>query len=289
MKKKTIFLMLFLALLYLDIRAQTIPIYMSTDANISVFAGYFAKRQNTNENGNWLGAYADIPLVKSWDGGWNLGVWANYASSTWQSNLQRYSARNQDISLGLQGGHYSENFSYTHSFYGGLVIGYKHSSDKGFTQSKKYEAESVQTDHLISANLNLNIIKYSGFRQYFLPRTQLTISGQIAMNSYRKLKEQDKEWKEVLPWNKAMLETTLKQSVADIPLDYDYTLFLQPKVGVNYNYYHGDKSTPYSFLIELAMHRIAKDDFLSLVWMQKFYPDHDLGIFMISINVLKLK
>lgn len=285
MKKPILF---FLLVFLWGIGKGQSPSPIGKDANLVLYAGYFAKRQNTNNNGYWLGSYADIPLVKSYTGQWNMSAWANYAHSYWTDNMAQYDSKTDDLSIGLGTGYYGENFSYTHSFYGGLAIGYKHSQEEGGMDSRKYKSFSIQRDDMLSTSLNLNLIKYSGFRPYFLPRTQLIINGQIPLLSHKKLSENNGHWKEVKPWNKGMCEITLKESIADIPLGYDYASFLQPKVGLHYSHYSAGDPNVYAFSLEFSFHRAGKDDFLSISWMQKFHPDKDIGIIMMHLNVLKL-
>lgn len=265
------------------------PSPIGKDANIVGYAGYFAKRQNTNNNGNWLGVYADLPLFKSTMGDVNLGLWTNYSHSYWTDNLAQYESKSQDFSLGLLTGYYGENFSYTHSFFGGLALGYKHSKETGVTDTKKYGSTGIQKDDLLVGTINLNLIKYSGFRMYLLPRTQLVFNFQTSLSSFKELSENEQKFRQVEAWDKASLDISLKQSIVDIALGYEYSTFLQPKVGIQYFHYTAGERDVFGTILEISLHHVYRDDFLSIIWMQKFHAKHDLGIFMVSLNLLKLK
>ena len=291
MRAATFFLLIILMTLTSTLCAQ--PITMSRDANLSLFSGYFAKRQNTNNNGYWLGAYGDLPLFRSPAEKWNFGIWGVYAHSNWTDNLAQYQAKTNEFALGFNGGYYSEYFSFSHAFYGGLAIGYKNSRETGQVETKKYHSLGRQIDHLIVGNLNLNLMKISGYRPRLLPRTQLTLAGQISVSAQKTLSENDKPAEAVEYWEKNYGEITLKQSVVDISLNRAGSVFLQPKIGVQYSHYQAGDPDVYSYLAELAFHKAAADDFLSLTFAQKFYPGakeqkKDYLFIMININMLKL-
>lgn len=287
MKTHKTFLFLAVMVLPLALLAQSVPI--SRNANLSVFTGYFAKRQNTNNNGYWVGAYGDLPLYRSSRENFNFGIWGLYAHSKWTDNLAQYSAVINDYALGFNGGYYDEFFSFAHAFYGGIAIGYKYSSEIGQVEKRDYTSIGQQRDHILTGNINLNLLKSSGYHPRFLPRTQLIFSGQISLNAQKVLSENDKPEREVDCWNKNYYEITLKQSIVDISLNRLESVFLQPKIGVQYSHYVAGDPDVYSYFAEIAFHKVGADDFLSLTFSQKFYPGtKDLLFIMLNLNILKL-
>ena len=287
--KKKLCLMIILLSGAIIASAQS-PTPIGRHSNLSIFSGYFAKQQNSNNNGSWIGVYGDIPLYRSLSEEWNISAWGVYTRSEWTNNMAPYSSKTQDFSLGLSTGKYEEFLSYTHSFYGGLAVGYKHSKEIGRVEKKKYSSESQQRDHLLVGNLNLNLMKYSGYHPYFLPRTQLVISGQYALDAQKTLSENGKPALPNKPWNKSFLEITLKQSLWDIPLGMNQNVFLQPKIGGQFSrYFDGEERNSYGPLIELALHKASNDDFLSLTLMHKHQGrGNDYLFIMLSLNLLKI-
>jgi len=285
---KIIFLLLLAFLLPLATKAQA-PISISRHANLSIFSGYYAKRQNAHNNGYWIGAYGDLPIYRSLSERWNLGFWGLYVHSKWTDNLNCYTSSSNDFAVGLNTGYYEELFSNTHSFFAGLAIGYKNSRETGKVEKKKYFSSSQQLDHSLVANLNLNLMKVSGYHPRLFPRTQLTLSCQLSFDSQKDLSENGLTNIEVEPWNKGNYEAMLKQSIVDIPLNSSESFFLQPKIGMQYSHYLAGDPNAYVWTVELAWHKIAADDFLSLSLMQKFYPGKDYLFLMVNINILKLK
>ncbi len=284
--KKIIFLLLVAASLAPPgmAPAQT-PMSLGKDANLSLFSGYYAKRQNTNENGNWLGVYADIPVFHSKNEKWNTGIWSLYNVSVWTDNLGPYTSHSKEFALGANGGIYDEYFSYVHTFYGGLAVGYENVQEIGRVNKKKYSSKSRQADDLLTGSINLNLMKYSGFRPSLFPRTQLVFNGQISLNSKKTLSENELPFKSVKTWNKGFYEATLKQSVVDIPVA---VLFLQPKVGAQYSHYLKGNPDEYAYSFEISIHKAYTDDFFSVSVMQKFSMNRDYLFIVININLLKL-
>ncbi len=270
--------------------AQT-PNPIGRHSNLSVFSGYFAKQQNSNNNGSWIGIYGDLPLYRSLSEEWNVSAWGVYSASEWTNNMAPYVSKTQDFSLGLSTGKYEEFFSYTHSFYGGLAVGYKHSKEIGRVEKKKYSSEGIQKDHLLVGNLNLNLMKYSGYHPYLFPRTQLVLSGQYALDAQKTLSENGQSALPNKPWNKGFLETTLKQSLWDIPLGMNQNTFLQPKIGGQFSrYFDGEERNSYGPIIEMSLHKAGNDDFLSLTLMHKHQGQgNDYLFIMLNLNLLKLK
>ncbi len=266
------------------------PTPISRQANLSVFSGYFAKRQNTNNNGHWLGVYGDIPLYRSPAENWNVSLYGLYVQSQWTDNLGPYSAKTRDFAAGLSTGYYSEFFSFTHAFYGALALGYKNSRETGEVKKKKYNSLGKQRDHLLTGSLNLNLIKYSGFRPRLLPRTQLVFSWQTPLNAEKTLSANGEPANIVNTWNKGYQEIALKQSLVDIPLGYAQNYFLQPKIGYQYSHYQaGVNKNAHAPLFELALHKDGQDDFFTVTVMQKFNGQSDNFFIYCSINLLKIK
>lgn len=276
-------------ILPLAIRAQS-PTPIGRNSNLTIFSGYFAKRQNTNNNGYWVGAYGDFPVYRSTAESWNLGFWGLYVHSQWIDNLNCYKSNTNDLAIGFNGGYYGEFFSNIHSFYGGFALGYKYSREIGKVEKKKYYSDSQQDDQALVANINLNLMKVSGYRPKLFPRSQLILSCQIPFSANKNISENGVTSFTVDPWNKSYYEATLKQSLVDIPLNYLQSVFLQPKIGIQYSHYEAGDPNAYAWSVELAFHKAAADDFLSLSLMQKFYPGQKDYIFlMINLNLLKLK
>ncbi len=288
MKTKLMILFLAMIILPLIMPAQT-PTPIGRHANLSLFSGYFAKRQNTNNNGYWLGAYGDLPFFRSQNEKFNFGLWGLYAHSKWGDNLAQYDATTNDFAFGLNGGYYSEYLSPFHAFYIGAGIGCKYSNEIGKVEKKKYFSEGKQEDFALVGNINLNLLKSSGYHPRLFPRTQLVISGQMSLSAKKNLSENGKADTIADAWKKNYAEITLKQSLVDIPLNYSGSVFLQPKLGVQYDHFQAGDPYAYAYLVEIAFHKESADDFLSLVFMQKFYPgDKDYLFVMLNINILKL-
>ncbi len=284
--RKLILIILLLAALPLLMLAQS-PSTIGRNANLSIFAGYYAQRQNSNSNGNWIGVYGDVPLYRSASESWNFGIWGLYAKSKWTNNLGPYTSTSNDFALGFNGGYYSEFFSYKHNFYSGLAIGYKRSKEIGIVEKRHYQSEGHQTDDMIVGNINLNLMKYSGYRPHLLPRTQLILIGQSSLHASKVLSENDSLFKTISPWDKGYVELIFKQSIFDIPLGYAQSYFLQPKVGAQYSRYQAGDPNAYAYLVELSLHKAYTDDLLSITFMQKFSPGKDYLFIMLNVNLLK--
>lgn len=266
------------------------PQPMSRFANLSLFTGYFAKQQNSNENGSWLGAYGDIPLYRSPSERWNISLWGVYSKSEWTNNMAPYKSHSQDIALGLSTGYYNEFFSYKHSLYSGFAVGYKNSQENGEVQKRSYHAVSSQRDDFLVGSMNLNLIKFSGYHYYLLPRMQLIVNGQKSLQAKKTWQENDKPDTLVQAWNKGFIETTLKLSLVDIPVNQRQSVFLQPKIGGQFShYFDGQDRNAYGPLIELALHKAGNDDFLSLTLMHKHQGEgNDYLFVMLNANLLKI-
>ena len=139
-------------------------------------------------------------------------------------------------------------------------------------------------------NINLNLMKYSGYHPYFLPRTQLVLSGQYALNAQKTLSENGKPALLNKVWDKSFLELTLKQSLWDIPLGMNRNTFLQPKIGGQFSrYFDGNERDSYGPLVELALHKSGNDDFFSLTLMHKHQGQgNDYLFLMFSLNLMKI-
>lgn len=269
-------------------RAQNVS-SISKDANLSLFSGYFAKKQNTNNNGYWSGLYGDLPLIKSADNAWNIGLYGLYVRSAWQDNMTQYSSTSDAFALGINTGYYNEFLSYTHSLYLGLSLGYKHVQEIGQVDKIDYLSESIQRNHLLTGSINFNLIKYSGYHENLLPRLQLIVNVEKSLKALKVLSENNNPNIKVPAWNQNYYEIMLKESIYDLPLNYSGTVFLQPKVGGMYSHYTTGNPDAYSLILEISLHREYQDDFLSLSVMQKWNPNSGEYLFaMINLNLLKL-
>lgn len=279
MKKITIFL--FFVFWVASVSAQN---SISRNANLSLFSGYLAKRQNINNYAYYYGAYADYPLFKGTK--YNFGVWGVYSSSTFNENLTLYKALTKELAGGFNGGLYLEGSGIT-SFYGGLAVGYKYSREIGEVNKTKYFSKSRQSDQMIVSNLNLNLFR--NISNWF-PRTQLIISGQKPFSSEKFLSENGKPDSIVAEWNKGFYEAYLKQSIVDIPLNLSGELLLEPKLGLAYHHYDAGFPEAISLIGEIALKRLSSDDFLTLSCQYKSYPGKNTNyiVYGISVNILRL-
>ncbi|MCF7860215.1 hypothetical protein K9M09_01175 [Patescibacteria group bacterium] len=286
--KKYVFFLVLLMLISVIPRAQNVsPI--SRDANLSLFAGYFAKKQNVNNNGYWIGAYGDVPLRKSVNRAWNIGLYGLYVQSVWQDNLSQYSSKSDAFAIGMNTGYYNEFFSYTHTLYLGFALGYKHVQEIGRVDKKNYFSEGIQQDHLLAGSINFNLMKYSGYHERFLPRLQIIVSAEKSLNALKVLSENDAPNVRVDAWNRNYYEATAKQSIYDIPLSYSGSVFLQPKVAGVYSHYLAGDPDAYGLILEISFHRDYQDDFLSLSVMQKWNSNGGEYLFaMLNLNLLKI-
>jgi hypothetical protein len=283
--KFLLFLPIFISTILMGHAQSVSPI--SRDANISLFSGYFAKKQNTNNNGYWYGAYSDIPIHKSASQAWNISLYGLYAKSNWIDNLAPYTSNTDAFSLGINTGYYDEYFSYIHTIYLGFSLGYKYLQEIGETNKPNYMSESIKQDHGIMGSVNFNLLKYSGYHEYLFPRLQLIFTAEKYFNSLKVLNENNSGNVKINHWNKNYYEIILKQSIVDIPLSYMQTMFLQPKLGFQYG--QSTDNTVYAAILECSLHREYKDDFLSVSIIQKWNSSGDIFyIAMINLNLLKL-
>lgn len=282
-----LFLPIILLLVNLPTRAQGVsPI--SKDANLSLFSGYFAKQQNANNKGYWYGAYGDMPLIKSQENDWNLGLYGLYAKSVWMDNLAPYRASTDAVSLGLNTGYYNEYFSYRHTMYLGFSLGYKYLQEVGEVDKLDYKSRSVQQDHGLAGSVNFNLLKYSGYHERLFPRLQVIFTAEKYFKTIKVLNENETVNIKTVPWQKDYYEVMLKQSIADIPTSYTSAVFIQPKIGVQYSHYMAGDPDSYGLLLELSLHKEHQDDFLSVSVMQKWNSSGDaIYIAMISMNLMK--
>jgi len=294
MMKKIVILVIVWILMSCALSAQ-ITTMQSRYANLVLFSGYFAQQQNTNCNGNWFGAYADLPLYRSPMETFNFGLWGLYSQSTWKDNTTSYKSISDDFCLGLNTGYYNQNFTWTHSLFTGIAIGYRHSSEEVNIETKKNNYQSVQNDGMATFNFNINLLKQTGLYPNLFPRMQLVFNGQKVCETDKEELLNNKLTKidESKIWNKGMYEILFKQSVCDIPLGYQQSVFLQPKVGYQFGNYTGPNYN--AWLVEFALKKQYQDDFFSISVMQKYYQpeikgNHSKGYFflMANLNIIQI-
>ena len=280
--KKNIFICLLFALTV----SATAQNSLSRDANVSVFGGYSFKIQNTNNNGQYGGIYADCPIGK--DSLWNIGVWGLYSHFSFKDNLVFYKSQTSEMAGGLNGGYYKENFLPRYAFYGGLAVGYKYSREIGRVDKVDYSSEGLQTDNLVVAYLNLNLNKVVQYGLF--PRTQLVVNWQEPFLSDKTLSENNLASKTDTVWNKGYCEVTLKQSICDILISSRNKIFAQPKLGFSSAIYKKGFPTSVGALAEISLKRGLDDDFFSVYCMVKDYPGKktDNIIIGFSLNLMRL-
>jgi len=251
--------------------------YFKDKINVSLFGGYFAERQNTNNNGNYYGVYADYLILKTWNG-WSLGPYIISNRSEFVRNMIPYESRSLEIGGGMTLGYYSEFFTASHQMFTGLSLGYKHIDENGESLvtggPKKGHYVGEQTDHLLTSSLNANLLKdNSVMRPDLLPRTQLIVNFQIPLQA-----EKRAYWnEEMIPdstyqaWDKTFFDIFVKQSLVNWP--WGNKVYCSPKAIAYYSYSYGAAANSRNFYAigqEISWHKPGKDDFLSINLLYKF-------------------
>lgn len=261
MKKKILFFLFFVGL------ACSSSAQFRNDANISFFTGAYAAQKNGNNNGGWYGMYFDYLGLKT-PSNWKFGFCALASQSKFKSNERRttYDGSSTDFGAGLSLGKYTESLFPNFAGYFGTNLMFKDNKDAGEGETA-YDNGSLgrysmtQEDLMLSAELNINILKKTG---NLFPRTQLRLLFQKPLSS-----ERSAFWNEMpigsTPWNKTSFQGEFKQSLFQFG---NQTLF-EPKVVINYQHYEGDGSNWWALGPEFALKKKGFDNFLSVYFLVK--------------------
>lgn len=250
---------------------------ISRYANFSVFGGYGAQQENIGNNFHFVGAYADYPFFRGPI--FNFGIFGVYSTSTFKNNLSLYSAITNEAAGGLNTGVYLEGNGIT-SFYGGIGVGYKFSQETGRINKTTYWSKSVQSDHLIVANVNLNIYRET----IGIPRIQFIGSTQRPISSEKFLSENGRADSTVGTWIKGSLDLTALISAVDLPLNLSGELRLQPKFGFAYHHYNDGIANAISLIGAISVRKLFLDDIGTLFFQYKMYNGGEKNYFTIGAN-----
>lgn len=284
---KAFFLILLLVVALATSQAQT-PMPSANDMNIVTFAGGWANTRNLNNSGMWGGLYLDKNLSKTSgvNSVYSLGIFSMVAWSNFQDNMAPYKADNRDVSLGLALGLYTKKFSASQPMFLGLNIGLKHSADdESSIPAGKFISSQRDWAFTLSLNWDLNKVPKPG--ELMWPRSQIQISWEKPFSTVKNATwENEVVHSEV--WNREYIGLIWKQSI----LDYYFSpkIVLSPKLVLLYSHSSGNKLDRYGAGIELSLHKMQDDDFVSLFYHLKGDSQGRLnvGAFGLQINLMKL-
>jgi len=261
--------------------------YFRDRTNVVLFGGYNADQQNTNNNGNYEGVYADWLAYKSAWSGWSAGPYLSADQSAFTLNMLQYNSKTKELGGGGEVGYYSPNFSSNNQMFTGVSLGLKYNAEDGESLIRhgpsKGHYVGKQQDVMLTSAINFNLLKSEwALRPNLFTRLQIIAMGQFPISSTKK-----SYWNDSLqtaqPWDKTYGQVMIKENIVKLRLS--DKVFGSPKVIGYYAYSRGDSQrNAYGFGLEIAVFKLYKEDFAYINGIYEIKPAGQSNVFLWGIN-----
>lgn len=260
----------------------TTPIKKASDPifiDLVVYGGISAQPENLMAHGFYDGVFVDYILLKSTNQKWTYGPYGMLNQSRFTDNVERYTGKSFNVTLGNTMGYYDPSFSQSYESFVGFNVGIMYGLNKGASSSNLGNYRSQQEDVFVCGSLNFNLLNKQG---NLFSRFQVQLGFQKPL-----LTKSEAYWNNKQlgggAWDMSYYEGMVKQSLIDW---YVCGPYIGPKIIGTYSYSAGNKKSEYGVGTEMSIHQKGAEDFVSIYYLYKWSNrDKDIFSFGVSVNV----